>query len=32
MLPADDVGAVFQGGPFCSQEFEGPAGRIPRKS
>jgi len=27
-LPADEVGAFFQGGSFCSQEFEGPLSRI----
>jgi len=24
LLPADTIGDRFQGGPFCSQEFEGP--------
>ena len=24
LLPADSIGDRFQGGPFCSQEFEGP--------
>lgn len=27
-LPADETGSHFQGGPFCSQEFEGPLSRI----
>ncbi len=27
-LPADETGGRFQGGPFCSQEFEGPLSRI----
>ena len=31
-LPPDEVGAAFQGGDFCSQEFEGQLSRIPRKS
>ncbi len=25
LLPADEIGGVFQGGPFCAEEFERPA-------
>jgi uronate dehydrogenase len=32
LLPPDEVGAAFQGGSFCSQEFEGLLSHIPRKS
>ena len=32
LLPADEVAAAFQGGSFCSQEFEGQLSRIIRKS
>lgn len=28
MLPRDEISDAFQGGPFCSQEFEGPPSRI----
>lgn len=28
LLPADDIGGLFQGGPFCSEEFERPADDI----
>ncbi|MGO9462320.1 MAG: NAD-dependent epimerase/dehydratase family protein [Rhodomicrobium sp.] len=27
-LPADEIGDRFQGGPFCSEEFQGPLSRI----
>ena len=30
LLPPDEIGDLFQGGPFCSEEFEGRAGRIKR--
>jgi uronate dehydrogenase len=32
LLPPDEVGAAFQGGSFCSREFEGRLSRILRKS
>jgi uronate dehydrogenase len=32
LLPPDEVGAAFQGGSFCSREFEGRLSRIVRKS
>lgn len=31
LLAADTVAGFFQGGPFCSEEFEGPPGRIMQK-
>ena len=30
LLPPDEIGDFFQGGSFCSEEFEGDAGRIKR--
>ncbi len=30
LLLADEIGDFFQGGSFCSEEFEGDAGRIKR--
>ncbi len=32
LLPPDEIGDLFQGGPFCSEEFESSIGRIERKS
>ncbi len=28
LIPPDEIGGLFQGGPFCSTEFEGPLDRI----